>query len=209
MNKKSFFLISLLSILSLTLVFLVVFERRYSDADIYLKMINHQKMQQVQSDLKLAIKNYEIDLLAGERRKRVPASIQNISFELKANTLFAELKQHHKQNDCIKVSEKFREIQSNYSFSPFFVEALFLSADCQMQTRNYDQALLSYSGLIDLYPDHIATGHAILKMVEILRLLDRQPEALEALKVLKRHFSDRPEIIKAAQDMATDMGRSL
>jgi len=195
--------------MTVTLIFLLTFERTYSDANIHLKTIEKMQIESVQKDLKLAIKDYEIRSLIGSKSNRMPANSQSLAVEIKSKTLFSALKMHHKKEDCIKVLEIFKQIQENYSFAPFYPEALFLKADCQMQMKEYEQALVTYSALIDMYPDHIATGHAILKMVEILRLLDRPSEAYEALKVIKIHFQDYPEIIRAANEIANDMGRSL
>jgi TolA-binding protein len=186
-----------------------VFDRRYSDADIFQKQIQSLEKNALRQELKLAIKDYEIETLRGDKSKRLPASTDRIRVELQSKSLFSQMKESHKKSDCVKVKKVFNEIEASFSFEDYYPEAIFLMADCYMQTKEYEQALVSYSNLIDMYPDHLATGHAILKMVEILRLLDRQAEAIEALKVIKRHFSENPDILKAAEDLASDMGRSL
>jgi tetratricopeptide (TPR) repeat protein len=195
--------------MTLALVFIVTFDRTYSDNDLHLKTIQNMKMESIKKDLQLAIKDYEIRTLNGSKSNRTPASAPSLAAEIQSNRLFSALKNYHQHDDCVNVLEVFKQIQANYSFAPFFPEALILKADCQMQMKEYEQALVTYSGLIDMYPDHIATGHGILKMAEILRLLDRPSEAFEALKVIKVHFQDYPEIIRAANEMAIDMGRSL
>jgi tetratricopeptide (TPR) repeat protein len=190
-------------------VFTIVFDRRYSDVNILNKKIHSLEEEAMRKELRLAIKDYEIETLRGDKAKRLPATTDTIGIELISNALFSEIKESHKKSDCVNVKRVFSEIEANFSFLDFYPESIFLMADCYLQTKEYEQALLLYSELIDLYPDHLATGHAILKMVEILRLLDREAQAIEALKVIKRHFSQYPDILKAAEDLATDMGRSL
>lgn len=167
------------------------------------------RAEAMKQDLKLAVKEYQIYTLAGDKLKRVPASVEFLGVEIRANSLFAELKASHKKEDCVQVRKLFGQIKDDFSFSNFYPEAIFLRADCHMQMREYEQALILYSGLIDLYPDHLVTGHALIKMVEILRILDRPSEAWEALKVIKIHFSEHPEILKSAEELALDMGRNL
>lgn len=201
MNKRSFFIIMLLIFTVGILTFQISFDRTFSDAKVYQFEIKKLKEENLRTQLRMALKDYQIMELSGQDSERLPASTGVLNEELTPKLWFSEIKKMHKGQDCQGLVRKAREFKQNYSFSPNLPEVVLLSGDCFVQLQEYDSAVEEFSLLIDHYPSHIATAHGLLKLAQVFTLMGKLDESREVLKVVERHFSHEKNIVSEAQSL--------
>ncbi|MCS6838801.1 MAG: tetratricopeptide repeat protein [Bdellovibrionaceae bacterium] len=209
MKRNAAFFISIFLVTVTFFLFGISFERQYgSDYSIRLALDRAHKVI-MQKELQIALKDFQISTLRGNKVDRVPASQRELSFAVKARRLLSQLRVSRRQNDCVNVVEIAKKIEADYSFLPEFPEVLFLKGDCLILLQQVGQALEVYNSLIDLYPDHAVTGYALLKMAEILISQKKHDEAREVLGVLQRVFRHDHSLLKSSNDLLLSLDSNL
>jgi TolA-binding protein len=217
MRQRGYFIPAILFTMVFIFIFILSFDRHYSDSKFHEKTIMGLKEKALRQDLKISAQKYQIQTQKGLLfQERAPASTikalldgESLSVEIQSKRLFSQMKSLFQKKECLKLLSVFKSLEEDYSFASFYPEAVLLKADCLIQMGEYEESLVSYSFLIEQFPDHATTGHGILKMAEVLKILDRTTEALEVLKILKAHFSDHADLLQAAENMALDLGKIL
>lgn len=119
---------------------------------------------------------------------RSPASIPPVDMSL----LEAEkIKKAFRDRNYFEVTELAEDFLDKNSQSIMVPEVTFFASESYFLNRQFDKAIVSIERMTNLFPDHIMTGYALLRLGQISEKADQNEEALSVYKIIKSQFKDK------------------
>lgn len=130
---------------------------------------------------------------------RSPASIPELDMSL----LDAEkIKKAFRDKNYFQVTELAEDFLAKNSQSSLVPEITFFASESYFLNHQYDKAISSIEKMTTLFPDHIMTGYALLRLAQISEKADQSSEAISIYKIIQNQFSDKNLINEAAERIA-------
>lgn len=127
---------------------------------------------------------------------RSPASLPPIDMSL----LEAErIKKAFRAKDYFEVTELAEDFLEKNSQSVMVPEVTFFASESYYLNRQFDKAITSIEKMTSLFPDHIMTGYALLRLGQISEKADQNAEAISIYKIIKTQFKDKALAAEAEQ----------
>tara|TARA_B110001454_G_scaffold122549_1_gene114484 strand:- start:82021 stop:82701 length:681 start_codon:yes stop_codon:yes gene_type:complete len=125
---------------------------------------------------------------------RSPASLPQIDMSL----LEAEkIKKAFRAKNYFEVTEMAEEFLDKNSQSVMVPEVTFFASESYFLNRQFDKAINSIEKMTNLFPDHIMTGYALLRLGQISEKADQTAEAISIYKIIKTQFKDKSLVAEA------------
>lgn len=157
------------------------------------------KVSQIQND-RIKLETYalleEQNLLSGKKLVsehlksglRSPASIMPLDFSsLKVEELRTLFKEK-KYNQVVVVGERLLDSDKVFLNKP---EVLFFVSESYFLQRQYEKAVEKINHMVSLYPEHIMTGYALLRLANISEKSEQYNEAETIYKIISSQFKDK------------------
>lgn len=157
------------------------------------------KVSQIQND-RIKLETYalleEQNLLSGKKLVsehlksglRSPASIMPLDFSsLKVEELRTLFKEK-RYNQVVVAGEKILEKDKVFLSKP---EVLFFVSEAYFLQRQYEKAVEKINHMVSLYPEHIMTGYALLRLANISEKSEQYNEAETIYKIISSQFKDK------------------
>lgn len=150
-----------------------------------------------------------------EREKTLPANslvMQNLRSQLRSpasvpavdmSLLEAErIKKAFREKNYFEVTQMAEDFLEKNSQSAMVPEVTFFASESYFLNRQYDKAITSIERMTNLFPDHIMTGYALLRLGQISEKADQNAEAVSVYKIIKSQFKDKSLVDEAELRMA-------
>lgn len=125
---------------------------------------------------------------------RSPASVQKLDFSLlrieELRTLFKE----KKYNEVIVLGEAMLHREKSFVVKP---EVLFFLSEAYFLNRQYEKSVDKINQMVSLFPEHVMTGYALLRLANISEKSDQFNEAEAIYKIIASQFKDRALVVEA------------
>lgn len=119
---------------------------------------------------------------------RSPASIEKIDFSALRVEELRNLFKEQKYNQVIVLGEKMLEKENFLLTKP---EVLFFVSESYFLLRQYEKAVEKINQMVSLFPEHIMTGYALLRLANISEKSEQFNEAETIYKVITSQFKDK------------------
>jgi tetratricopeptide (TPR) repeat protein len=130
---------------------------------------------------------------------RSPASVQKLDFSLlrieELRTLFKE----KKYNEVIVLGEGMLRREKSFVVKP---EVLFFLSESYFLNRQYEKSVDKINQMVSLFPEHVMTGYALLRLANISEKSDQFNEAEAIYKIIATQFKDRALVVEAKRLLA-------
>lgn len=130
---------------------------------------------------------------------RSPASIEKLDFSsLKVEELRTLFKEKN-YNQVIVLGEKMLEKERFLLTKP---EVLFFVSESYFLLRQYEKSVEKINQMVSLFPEHIMTGYALLRLANISEKSEQFNEAETIYKVITSQFRDKALTAEAKRQLA-------
>lgn len=130
---------------------------------------------------------------------RSPASIPQIDMSLLE---LEKIKKAFRDKNYFEVVEMAEEFLDRNSQSVVVPEVSFFASESYFLNKQYDKAITSIEKMTNLFPEHIMTGYALLRLGQISEKADQPDEAISIYKIIKDQFKDKNLVEEASLRIA-------
>ena len=117
--------------------------------------------------------------------------------------MLKRLKKKFKEGLYSETLKEARKFLHSYPYSAEIVEVYYLKAESQFHMQLLDQCVQTVHHMIELFPDHELTGHALLRVGRIYEFQDRHEEAMAMYKLIMKSFPYKAIGKEASRSMAS------
>ena len=143
--------------------------------------------------------NYQLRTLASVAVPGKPLKVETSS------SLFETGKSLFRNRSFREANIIFDKLITQYPDSVHALEARFLLLEGRYQTGDLENSLAVVEEMVSLFPEHVLTGVAVLRMAGIFEAQDRLEDAAETYKTVLRAFNDaqlRSQAEKSIREIA-------
>ncbi|MCB0371156.1 MAG: hypothetical protein KDD45_17505 [Bdellovibrionales bacterium] len=130
---------------------------------------------------------------------RSPASVKKLDFTLLRVEELRSLFREKKYSQVIFLGEKLLNKDKTFIVKP---EVLFFLSEAYYLTNQYENSINTINQMVSLYPEHIMTGYALLRLAKISEQSEQYNEAGALYRIVSTQFKDKTLTIEAKRLLA-------
>lgn len=127
----------------------------------------------------------------------VSSETKNLQIE-RASGLFEEAKGLFRQKLYKESNLQFLRLIQLYPQSVHLVEAHFLLVEGLYQVDDFEAAIETIEKMLDLFPESVLTGFALLRLGKIFESHDRLEDAIEVYRAIESNYQN-PDLLSQAR----------